>query len=222
MYFFFWDNNNMAVESAIQIQLDQLGKEYILEPFTYTREVIIPSKYGSGIGDLLIGADADMFVTGVSATLFDKRGRVPLETTNRDQFRVSIQNLNTGKNYMNAGVEVYELVESTKSIEYRGYLWKKQAQIQITASHSEFVQFKRPDATDFPPGTTLQMNFGRFVFTGDYDIASQSVTIMDKYWTKDGASVLTGSTEPYISNQSPFAPYSVSVSFNGVKLFPKP
>jgi hypothetical protein len=211
----------MATQTAIQIQLDQMGKDYYLEPFTYTKELIIPQKYGNITGDLLIGADADMFVTGVSASVFDKRGNVPLESTNRDQFRITYQNLNTGKNYMNAGVEISELIESTKSIEYRGYMWKKQAQIQFTAQHSPFVQFKRPDSTDFPSGTLIEMNFGRFVFTGDYDIASQSATIMDKYWTKDGATVLTGVTEPYISNQSPFAPYSISLSFNGVKLFPR-
>lgn len=211
----------MATMTAIQNELEKRGQDFYLEPFTYRTQLTIPIAYGNVTENLLIGVDADFFVTGVSATITDKRGLVPLEDLYRDQFKIRMTNNNTNKNYMNTGVELSELIESTKSIEFRGYIWQKAAQIQFVAEHTNFVQFKRPDYMNVTADSMIEFDYGRTkVITGYQSIAAQQV-IMNEYWTADGASVLTGQTQPYLSNQSPYMPVQIGLSFNGVKMFPR-
>lgn len=211
----------MATQTAIQVQLDQMGQEFYLEPFTYRHEMVIPSAYGTVTSNMLVGADADFFVTGISATITDKRGVVQLDDEYRDEFMINIQNLNSGKNYSNIGVEIGELVNSASSVEFRGYVWKIQSQIQFMAQHTNHVQFKRPDLADVTANSDIEFHYGRVkVKTGYQGICAQS-TVMNELWTADGASVLTGQTQPYISNQSPYFSVKLGISFNGVKLFQK-
>jgi hypothetical protein len=211
----------MATQTAVQIQLDQLGQQFYLEPFTYRTQMTIPSAYGNVTENLLIGADADFFVTGVSATITDKRGVVQLEDAYRDQFKVNITNNNTGKRYMNTGVELSEFVDSINSVEFRGYVWKIQSQLQFTVEHTNFVQFKRPDLSYVSPTSDIELHYGRVKVTTNYESICAQSTIMNELWTADGASVLTGQTQEYLSNQSPYMPVQIGLSFNGVKLFAK-
>jgi hypothetical protein len=211
----------MATQTAVQIQLDQMGQEYFLEPFTYRTEMTIPSAYGNVTENLLIGADADFFVTGVSATITDKRGVVQLDDEYRDQVKVNITNNNTGKRYMNSGVELAEFVDSINSVEFRGFLWRIQSQLQFTAEHTNFVQFKRPDINDVTSNSEIEFRYGRVRVKTGYESICANSTVMNELWTADGASVLTGQTQPYISNQSPYMPIQIGLSFNGVKLFSK-
>lgn len=191
----------MATQTAIQVQLDQMGQEFYLEPFTYRQELVIPSAYGTVTGSMLIGADADFFVTGISATITDKRGIVPLNDPYRDEFMVNIQNLNSGKNYSNIGVEIGELVESASSVEFRGYIWKLQSQIQFMAQHTNHVQFKRPDLSDVTANSDIEFHYGRVKVTTGYQSICATQSVMNELWTADGASILVGQTQPYISNQ---------------------
>lgn len=211
----------MATMTAIQNELEKKGNDFYLEPFTYRTQLTIPAPYGNVTENLLIGVDADFFVTGVSATITDKRGNVPLDDTYRDQFKVRITNNNTNKNYMNTGVELSELIESTKSIEFRGYIWQRAAQIQFVAEHTNFVQFKRPDISEVSTDSMIDFHYGRVKVTTSYEDICASESIMNQLWTADGASVLTGVTQPYISNQSPYFPVQIGLSFNGVKMFPR-
>lgn len=209
----------MATQTAIQVQMDELGKQYYLEPFTYRNEITISAPYTSVTNNMLIGADADFFVTGISATITDKRGIVQLDDEYRDQFLVSIQNLNTGKNYSNMGVEIGELVNSASSVEFRGYIWKIQSQIQFMAEHTSFIQFKRPDISDVTANSDIEFHYGRVKVTTGYQSICATQSVMNELWTIDGASSLTGMTQPYISNQSPYFAVQLGISFNGVKLF---
>jgi|694.fasta_scaffold13640_19 hypothetical protein len=209
----------MATQTAIQVQMDELGKQFYLEPFTYRHEMTIPSAYGTVTSNMLIGADADFFVTGISATITDKRGVVQLDDQYRDEFMISMQNLNTGKNYSNIGVEIGELVESASSVEFRGYVWKIQSQIQFMAQHTNHVQFKRPDISDVTANSDIEFHYGRVKVTTGYQSICANSLVMSELWTPDGASVLTGQTQPYISNQSPYFSVKLALSFNGVKLF---
>jgi hypothetical protein len=211
----------MATMTAIQNELEKKGNEYYLEPFTYRTQLTIPAPYGNITENLLIGVDADFFVTGVSATITDKRGLVPLDDTYRDQFKIRITNNNTNKNYMNTGVELTELIESTKSIEYRGYIWQKAAQIQFVAEHTNYVQFRRPDLTEVSTDAMIDFHYGRVKVSTNYEDICASLTIMNELWTADGASSTVGGTQPYLSNQSPYFPVQIGLSFNGVKMFPR-
>jgi len=211
----------MATQTAVQIQLDQLGQEFYLEPFTYRTQMTIPTAYGNVTENLLIGADADFFVTGVSATITDKRGVVQLSDAYRDQFKVNITNNNTGKRYMNTGVELSEFVDSINSVEFRGYIWKIQSQLQFTVEHTNYVQFKRPDLADVTANSDIEFHYGRVKVTTGYQSICATQSVMNELWTADGASILVGASQPYLSNQSPYMPVQIGLSFNGVKLFKK-
>ena len=212
----------MATMSAIQTELEKIGNEFYLEPFTYRTQMTIPAPYGNVTENLLIGVDADFFVTGVSASITDKRSLVPLEDEYRDQFKIRMTNNNTNKNYMNTGVELSEFVDSTKSIEFRGYIWQKAAQIQFVAEHTNFVQFLRLDPAFATAGSTMELNYGRVKVTTGYVSLANNPNAMNDYWTADGAPSIVGAPpQPYLSNQSPYFPVQIALSFNGVKLFPK-
>lgn len=211
----------MATQTAVQIQLDQMGQQYYLEPFTYRTQCTIPTAYGNVTENLLIGADADFFVTGVSATITDKRGVVQLDDAYRDQFKVNITNNNTGKRYMNSGVELSEFVDSINSVEFRGFLWKIQSQLQFTVEHTNYVQFKRLDPIDATPNSEIEFRYGRVKVTSGYLNIANNANVMNELWTFDGADSLVGASQPYISNQSPYMPVQIGLSFNGVKLFAK-
>lgn len=211
----------MATMTAIQNELEKVGNEFYLEPFTYRTEMTIPAPYGNVTQNLLIGVDADFFVTGVSASITDKRGLVQIEDEYRDQFKIRMTNNNTNKNYMNTGVELGEFIESTKSIEFRGYIWQKAAQIQFVAEHTNFIQFKRPDIAEVTSNSNIEFHYGRVKVTTGYQSICANQTVMNELWTADGATVLVGGTQPYISNQSPYFPVQIALSFNGVKMFPK-
>jgi hypothetical protein len=211
----------MATMTAIQTELEKVGNDFFLEPFTYRTQLTIPAPYGNVTENLLIGVDADFFVTGISASITDKRGMVPLDDDYRDQFKVRITNNNTNKNYMNTGVELIELINSTKSIEFRGYIWQKAAQIQFVMEHTNFVQFKRLDPIDASTNSEIKFNYGRVNVTTNYLDIANNANVMNELWTFDGADSLVGASQPYISNQSPYFPVQIGLSFNGVKLFPK-